>query len=297
LNPASSIEEKVMFSLLTHDKSKYYNKSRHANFESLLTIVKSKLGNVNNTNSFSLSDVSRFDIYNQFYEIFRMTISMLKIRIILLRSSPVSFYFENFKHLIIILKVTTELVLNNFISLLNVDLGGSICRKILRQSNISSGHLALMCSPLNNNKKYSIILEDDFYIEDFSKLISILEFVVSTMEINENLMVVNLSKSFTFQEMGIKNFTNKSIHFLADSDYKLDILNYPITNTVCATIYRVDFLKILVDELSLLTPKSLIPIDHKINIALSNLIKKKVVSSDCYGSLEPGIFVQGSLHG
>jgi hypothetical protein len=150
---------------------------------------------------------------------------------------------------------------------------------------------------LKSNKRYVLILEDDFLIEDIEAIIKILKFATSAEVSKSNVQLVNLSKSFSYLELGFQNFVGSSIKDVSYPNYTIDILKYPVTNTVCATLYKTDFLIKLTSELESQKQISIIPIDHKINIALNKLLKKGLIEKECYGSSNPSLFIQGSLHG
>jgi hypothetical protein len=154
-----------------------------------------------------------------------------------------------------------------------------------------------MKQSLESDKSFVLILEDDFFINDVEAIMIMLKFATSIEVSKSKLQLINLSKSFSYQELGFQNFVESSIKDVNYPNYTIDILKYPVTNTVCATLYKSDFLKKLVCELESLKMVSLIPIDHKVNIALNRLIKKGLIDKECYGSSNPSLFIQGSLHG
>jgi hypothetical protein len=150
---------------------------------------------------------------------------------------------------------------------------------------------------LKSDKRYVLILEDDFLIQDIGAIIKMLKFATSAEISKSNIQLVNLSKSFSYLELGFQNFVGSSIKNSTYQNYSIDVLKYPVTNTVCATLYKTDFLIKLTCELESQKQISIIPIDHKINIALNKLIKKGLADKECYGSSNPSLFIQGSLHG
>ena len=154
-----------------------------------------------------------------------------------------------------------------------------------------------MKQSLESDKSFVLILEDDFLINDIEAIITMLKFATSVEVSKSKLQLINLSKSFSYQELGFQNFVESSIKNTNYPNFTIDILKYPVTNTVCATLYKSDFLTKLTSELDSLKQISIIPIDHKINIALNKLVKKGLIDKHCYGSSNPRLFIQGSLHG
>jgi hypothetical protein len=166
----------------------------------------------------------------------------------------------------------------------------------IRIKNIEESHKKLLNEFLESDSEYLIIVEDDFknlYKLDIQEIFSkILEIV----EREERIKIVNLSRSFSIEELKIR-YLVKHIYTKIGFGQELLILHYPVLNTVCATLYKKNVVKSILVELSYLELFSLIPIDEKINIVLHQLIRKNILSSQCYASINPGVFSQGSIHG
>jgi hypothetical protein len=290
-------DESIHFALLTHCKSKYFENSRHANFDLLIKSYKTNSFNTQSNNVISDKDISRTQVFSQISDIFVLLKSMIVVRLKIIRYSKSFFFLFNLKQAVSIIYNFLSLFITLCVAVFSIKFYRHFRKNLIRQSNISAGHVNLMNLSLKSNKRYVLILEDDFLIEDIEAIIKILKFATSAEVSKSNVQLVNLSKSFSYLELGFQNFVGSSIKDVSYPNYTIDILKYPVTNTVCATLYKSDFLEKLVCELESLKMVSLIPIDHKINIALNKLLKKGLIDKECYGSSNPSLFIQGSLHG
>jgi hypothetical protein len=69
----------------------------------------------------------------------------------------------------------------------------------------------------------------------------------------------------------------------------------PVTNTVCAILYRATFLRDLVAEMESLPMTPVVPIDWKLNIALMNMFESgSLLNGDCW-NVTPGPMDQLSM--
>jgi hypothetical protein len=291
------VDEKIHFALLTHDKSEYFENSYHVGFDLLIKSYETNSFNIQSKNIISDEDISRIQVFSQISDIFILLKSMIVVRLNVIRNSKSFFFLLNLKQAVSIIYDFLFLFITLCVAVVSLKFYRNFRKILIRQSNISAGHLNLMNSSLESTKGYVLILEDDFLIQDTAALIKMLKFATSTEVSKSNVQLINLSKSFTYLELGFRNFVEKSINNSTYPNYTIDVLKYPVTNTVCATLYKTDFLIKLISELESQKQISIIPIDHKINIALNQLIKKGLMDKQGYGSSSPGLFIQGSLHG
>ena len=167
---------------------------------------------------------------------------------------------------------------------------------VVRQKNITNNHIEAMRQLLNTKTPFILVLEDDFLFEDIKQIKKDLNLVINKLNKIDSIKILNLSKSFTEKQLGI-NKNKIRVHDLAND--KKNVINqyrYPVTNTACAILYRNEMCFYIIQELEKLNKFPFIPIDHKLNISLSKLIKKKQFSKSCYASVVPGLLIQGSLH-
>ena len=290
-------DESIHFALLTHGESQYFENSRHANFDLLIKSYNSNSFNIQSNNVISDEDISRIQVFSQISDIFILLKSMIVVRSKIIRYSKSFFFLFNLKQAVSILYNFLSLFITLCVAVFSIRFYRHFRKNLIRQSNISAGHVNLMNLSFKSNKRYVLILEDDFLIEDIEAIIKILKFATSAEVSKSNVQLVNLSKSFSYLELGFQSFVGSSIKDVSYPNYTIDILKYPVTNTVCATLYKTDFLIKLTSELESQKQISIIPIDHKVNIALNKLIKKGLIDKESFGSSNPSLFIQGSLHG
>ena len=282
---------------MTHPNSKYFVNANHSNFNLLIKDYKANSFKIQSNDLFLDEDISRVQVYSQLVDICVLLKSMIIVRVNIIRNSKSYFFQTNLRSISLILYIFVSLLFKFFLALFNLRFYQYFRNNLIRQSNISASHLTSMKQSLESGESFVLILEDDFLINDMEAIMIMLKFATSVEVSKSKLQLINLSKSFSYQELGFQNFVESSIKDVNYPNYTIDILKYPVTNTVCATLYKSDFLKKLVCELESLKMVSLIPIDHKVNIALTKLIKKGLIDKESYGSSNPSLFIQGSLHG
>ena len=283
-------------SLLTHTNSAYFRNSTHINFDEVINYLGIDSFDIHSKNIFDDNDISVTSLIAQIKELFNLAIGVFRLRKIVLNSSDPSFT-QGARHIMLDVSTVLRLFLFYFLSIFRLKPFPIFVKMLLRQSNISAGHAQLMQNAIWRGDKYLLILEDDFHLSNLTSLKSQLNFVLEVLENNSNLKLINLSESFTNEELGHYGFVQNNFTSPNHPELIVSSLPHPVTNTVCATIYRTEFLLLLARELRMMDDISLIPIDHKINIALMKLIKRESLNVDCYGTLVPGLFIQGSLHG
>jgi hypothetical protein len=166
---------------------------------------------------------------------------------------------------------------------------------VLRHSNISHNHISLLSKGIKDGKPLVLILEDDIVFKSLSDVQSGLEIVLSAFKINDEIKLMNISESFSLHQLGLENFCTKMPLPSNLTHFAVYSINYPATNTVCATMYRSEFILDLLLQLQKMNPLSLVPIDIKINLALHRLVRNRVIVSLAYSTILPGLFLQGSL--
>ena len=90
-------DESIHFALLTHSKSKYFENSRHANFDLLIKSYKTNSFNTQSNNVISDEDISRTQVFSQISDIFVLLKSMIVVRLKIISYSK-SFFLTNYAH-------------------------------------------------------------------------------------------------------------------------------------------------------------------------------------------------------
>ena len=173
--------------------------------------------------------------------------------------------------------------------------------KALRILNITSSHLKLIREAIEHDFDGILILEDD---ADFQSSELLGSFLDKLLEISAALAVrehyVDLSESFSLLQLGAEHLITPSESqkiVIQDNVYCVDKMKLPITNTVCAVFYSLEFARVLEKQLSKKLNKRFekyIPIDWLINKILIELFNDNYRVS-CY-TTNPGIFRQQSIH-
>lgn len=167
-------------------------------------------------------------------------------------------------------------------------------KKALRQINITLAHMSLMEVAIKSESKWALIVEDDIQLLDYETVLESILFIEKILKQNSELQAINVSQSFGSARLGMQGL-EKVIHKDDPTNSHIEVHDIPNTDTVCATIYRVDSLPLILEKLNLLEKFISIPIDIKLNIVYEELVKEKKFMSTCYGNLVPGILIQKSL--
>ena len=287
--------------LITHAKSKYLDfNNAHDEFEKLILElgINDRAIFISNKNRLNLDDIvlKKKTIIRGSWIYFK-TLMLTQLNII--SNSNYKISVRNWINLIEVYLVIFYLILDKFIFSLMKNRKNLSKDRTLRQSNITSGHISAMKELLHKNTKYILILEDDFKLNlegDFNLL---LKNVINEIEKTPETKIVNLSLSFREETLGITRLKKsiKEIKNTNESVQEFVVYKYPVANTMCATLYESGIVRQLIRELEKLDLFHFIPVDHKLNIAMKELVKKGELSLECYSSLNPGILVQRSLHG
>lgn len=142
-------------------------------------------------------------------------------------------------------------------------------RSLIRLANIELSHLAIVDAAVESQARWCLILEDDAQINDpqnFARELSV--FIRNVEAANHDVSMINLSESFTPEQLGIAPL----LHPVAPSPteyWTLFTSSRHITNTVCAVLYRRDFLQALRAQLLTIPLEPVVPIDFKINSAIA----------------------------
>ena len=139
-------------------------------------------------------------------------------------------------------------------------------RRLVRLANIELAHLRILDEAVKSEAGWALILEDDGQSSDTAQFAQELAQFLNTIgNASPELSMINLSDSFTVDQLGIE-------HLLAESrkDYVWSIrkVDRHITNTVCAVLYRRDLLIRLLQDLQSIPLEPVIPIDFKVNEAI-----------------------------
>jgi hypothetical protein len=105
---------------------------------------------------------------------------------------------------------------------------------------------------------------------------------------------VNVSRSFSSKRLALAEHLTPRGNW--DATTMALASDIPLTNTVCAVLYRGSFLERLVPAMDALPISPVLPIDWKLNAALLALVDNgDIGAGDCW-FIDPAPIVQGSMH-
>jgi hypothetical protein len=166
--------------------------------------------------------------------------------------------------------------------------------RLIRLANIEAAHLAAMELSCASGCDWALVLEDDATSQDIPTLAEALISHLSDWERLEQPVYVNMSESFSLSSLGIDHLVAR--HSLWDQTAEVLSTSRPVTNTVCAILYRSSFLADLLTTLRDIPMQPIIPIDWKLNAALMQLVQEgSIGDGDCF-TLEPAPIRQSSMH-
>lgn len=167
---------------------------------------------------------------------------------------------------------------------------------VRRLVNIELAHVHLMRQAVLDGSTWALIVEDDAH-GDAVTTASVIERIVRAESYRNQPAYVNLSRSFSHQRLGVTDglaVVNDGSKFAGGTAFLRS--DKPVTNTVCAILYRTSFLASLLENLESKPLDPVIPIDWKINAALMEMAESRAIQpGDAWLCAEPPV-VQGSMH-
>lgn len=167
---------------------------------------------------------------------------------------------------------------------------------VRRLVNIELAHVHLMRQAVVDGSPWALIMEDDAH-GDALTTASVIERIVSAKTRDEEPAYVNLSRSFTHERLGVtEGLTVVDDQARAAGGTAFLSSDKPVTNTVCAILYRTAFVESLLKHLDSKPLDPVIPIDWKINAALMEMAEKGAIKpGDAWLCVAPPV-IQGSMH-
>lgn len=169
-------------------------------------------------------------------------------------------------------------------------------RLVRRLVNIELSHLDLLREGISRGSDWTLVLEDDAASLDVDDCAAGLAGLMTTPE-GAQPKYVNVSQSFTPAELGISHLLSPLADVTWGGRIPRQVLAAarPVTNTVCAILYRTSFARTLFDVMDALPMDPVVPIDWKLNVALMRLHDDgALVAGDCW-MVEPGPIDQLSM--
>ena len=168
-----------------------------------------------------------------------------------------------------------------------------------REVNIELAHFDLLRAGLATGADWVLILEDDASSTDVIDCAAGLTWLMSSRTDEKQPAYVNISQSFSLDELGLSHLLTPSPDASWAGETKRRILTSarPATNTVCAILYRGSFVRELLAVTDALPIEPVVPIDWKLNLALMQLFEAGGLGAgDCW-FVDPAPIDQLSMRG
>lgn len=167
-------------------------------------------------------------------------------------------------------------------------------RMVQRLVNIELAHMALMRLAAASPSEWTLIAEDDAECPDVAALAADLASFMTERRHDQHPRYVNVSRSFGSRRLRIEGLLTQ-VGFWPRAGAQSFSTQRPITNTVCAVLYRTEFLRDLVATMDGIPIVPVIPIDWKLNEAIMRLhAAGDLGPGDCW-LLDPAPIIQGSM--
>ena len=170
-------------------------------------------------------------------------------------------------------------------------------RMVRRLLNIELSHASLMRAGLASGARWVLILEDDAHSDDPSQLAENLQVLMVERKDQRQPAYVNISQSFSNAELGVEYLLEPAAEFEWTGEPARQALaaSRPISNTVCAMLYRAEFLGRFLERFDALTIDPVVPIDWKLNVVLMEMFNAgELIGGDCW-VITPGPVDQRSM--
>ena len=170
-------------------------------------------------------------------------------------------------------------------------------RMVRRLLNIELSHASLRRAGLGSGARWVLVLEDDAHGDDPRQLAENIEALMVERADKQQPAYVNISQSFSNAELGVEYLLEPAAGFEWTGEPVRQVLaaSRPISNTVCAILYRADFLGRFLERFKALPIEPVVPIDWKLNIVLMDMYRSgEIVSGDCW-IVTPGPVDQRSM--
>jgi len=139
-------------------------------------------------------------------------------------------------------------------------------RMVRRLANIEASHLRIMDMALDSGADWVLLLEDDAQSPDGNEFGRLLAGFIRSNRDQSQPQMVSLSESFSSDDLGISPLLSPVP--AARGPWPMQAAERVVTNTLCATLYRRGFLKMIVAALHEIPLEPVVPIDFKLNLAI-----------------------------
>ena len=163
----------------------------------------------------------------------------------------------------------------------------------VRLVNIDLSHLRVMTAAQDAGARWTLILEDDARASDVDAVAARLADLLPLLEASD-IEFVNLSESLPLSTLRVEGIIGGPA--LPDGPAWLVGARRPVTNTVCATLYRDTLLREIRTGIEDRGLVPVVPIDWRVNEQVMRLVDDRRMGPQSCAWVRPGPFLQGSMH-
>lgn len=164
---------------------------------------------------------------------------------------------------------------------------------LVRLANIDLSHLRVLRQGIQDNADWILIVEDDASAQPLKNAAEKIADLVKSMDGQAADCFVNLSESISHVDLGVERIVAnaKVLQSFTDGSKLVEVIP-PISNTVCANLYSRAFALRFAEAIESQGILPSVPIDWRLN----RLVMDSSGSNFRCWWIDPGIFVQGSIH-
>jgi hypothetical protein len=166
---------------------------------------------------------------------------------------------------------------------------------LVRLLNIDLSHLRCLDEGVASGRPWVLVLEDDARLPDGGAAAEPLAGLLEALA-GRPVVLASLSQSIDLHRLGVAHLLAPDPSLSVPGTTVLAAAR-PVTNTVCATLYRADFAAEVASAIRARGLLPVAPIDWRLNeVILAMVADGRLDGRSCVWT-DPGLFVQGSMHG
>lgn len=166
---------------------------------------------------------------------------------------------------------------------------------LVRLLNIDLSHLRCLDEGVASGRPWVLVLEDDARLPASGDAARPLAGLLDAL-VDRPVVLASLSQSIDLDRLGVAHLLTPDPSIALPGTTVLTAAR-PVTNTVCATLYRADFAAEVAAAIRGRGLLPVAPIDWRLNeVILTMVADGRLDGRSCVWT-DPGLFVQGSMHG
>lgn len=188
---------------------------------------------------------------------------------------------------------TAESAIGGLVASSDARHGRTAARRLL---NIDLSHLRVLEGGVEEGAEWVLVLEDDAWTDDADAaaegILALIDRVAESA-----VQFASLSTSLSHERLGVAHLLRPvgELPLAAGSRVVMEAAR-PVTNTVCATLYRGSFAGRVAEGIRRAGLVPVVPIDWRLNQVILDLWSRGELGPDSAVWVEPGLFLQRSMH-